>query len=221
LAAAPDTEDAEIRRRARELEARWKKQASDLRAPSHGIETRFRSARTAVENSLASRARAREAAVWTTLAAKERLCDELDRMALAGGTAIESRATDDARGRWEALPPLPRPWETRLLARRDAALAALAADGPTRDYASRIEQGNAKRREILLELEIALGIDSPAELKAQRLALQIGQLKRRFHGAERDAGPRDTLLAWCAEPGVADERDRLRCEKVFAAVARM
>jgi hypothetical protein len=30
----------------------------------------------------------------------------------------------------------------------------------------------------------------------------------------------ERLLAWCAQPGVADARDRHRCEGVFSAMER-
>jgi hypothetical protein len=84
----------------------------------------------------------------------------------------------------------------------------------------RIEGAGASRREILLELELLLGIECPAELQAQRRALQLKQLQERFQGAattgSNSAG--DRLLLWCAEPGVADARDRQRCERVFSAM---
>ena len=46
------------------------------------------------------------------------------------------------------------------------------------------------------------------------------QLRERFQSAasagEGTAGER--LLAWCAAPGVADMRDRQRCDRVFSAM---
>ena len=79
------------------------------------------------------------------------------------------------------------------------------------------------RREGLLELELLLGLDSPAEFQPQRLALQVKQLKERFRGAAAagadTAGER--LLAWCAQPGVADALDRQRCERVFSKMEKM
>ena len=65
-----------------------------------------------------------------------------------------------------------------------------------------------------------LGLECPPELQGQRRALQLKQLRDRFQGAApagaNNAGER--LLAWCAQPGVADARDRQRCEQVFAAM---
>jgi hypothetical protein len=76
------------------------------------------------------------------------------------------------------------------------------------------------RREMLIEVELLLGLECPPELKAQRRALQLKQLRERFQGAAptgaNSAGER--LLAWCAQPGVADALDRPRCERVFLAM---
>jgi hypothetical protein len=107
-----------------------------------------------------------------------------------------------------------------MLARRDGALRAVSEPAAATAHASRIEHGIAARREVLLELEIALGLDSPAELQPQRLALQVKLLRQRFQSAATPgagtAGER--LLAWCAEPGIADAGDRKRCERVCSGI---
>jgi hypothetical protein len=72
----------------------------------------------------------------------------------------------------------------------------------------------------LLELELALGLDSPAELQQQRLALQVKQLRDRFKNEATTGAntPVERLLAWCAEPGVTDASDRQRLQRIFAKV---
>ena len=67
---------------------------------------------------------------------------------------------------------------------------------------------------------MALGVESPAELKQERLARQVKLLTERFGGAAvNDAASRgERLLAWCAQPGVLDGRDRERRDRVFAAL---
>jgi hypothetical protein len=109
-----------------------------------------------------------------------------------------------------------------MVARRDAALSALSGEAAAADYASRIEHSVESRREILLGLEMSLGLESPAELQAQRLTLHVKQLRDRFQSAATagagTAGER--LLAWCAAPGVADVRDRQRCERAFSAMEK-
>jgi hypothetical protein len=69
---------------------------------------------------------------------------------------------------------------------------------------------------------MSLGLDSPPELKAQRLALQVKRLRDRFQSASAPGAhsAAERLAAWCAEPGVADAQDRERIARVFAAIER-
>ena len=105
-----------------------------------------------------------------------------------------------------------------MLARRDAALAALTDAAGAGKYRARMEQEAQARRHGLLELELLLGLESPAEFQQQRLALQVKQLKERFSsGAGAGAvSAGERLLAWCAQAGVADALDRQRFERILA-----
>ena len=109
-----------------------------------------------------------------------------------------------------------------MIGRRDAALRALGDEAAAAAHVMRIERGSESRQEMLLGLELLFGLESPPELQAQRRALQLKQLRERFQGAAttgaNSAG--DRLLLWCAEPGVADARDRQRCQRVFSAMER-
>ena len=109
-----------------------------------------------------------------------------------------------------------------MLARRDSALRALADESAAAAYLTRIERGTESRREMLFEVETLLGLECPPDLQAQRLALQVKHLRERFQGAAT-IGPStagELLLAWCAQPGVVDARDRQRCERVFSEMER-
>jgi len=223
LAHRTDGDEQEIRRSLRETQEQWKQRVGRSDVPP-GLESRFRNAARAVETMLSARARSREAAVWQTLAAKERLCEELDRMA---GANLEAEAVAGqaaaATERWAALPAVAAGWEKKLVARRDAALRALSDPAAAGEHAARIVQGRASRHDGLLELEMLLKLDSPPELQAQRLALQVKQLKERFSSAATGGArtPGDLLLAWCAQPGVADAQERQRCERIFSALEQM
>ena len=89
-------------------------------------------------------------------------------------------AAADVQDKWAALPPLPDAWEKQMAARRDSAVQALSDPASADDYRKRVEHGIETRREKLLELELALGLDSPAEFQKLRLALQVKQLRDRF-----------------------------------------
>ncbi len=49
------------------------------------------------------------------------------------------------------------------------------------------------------------------------------QLRQRFQSAATAGGGTagERLLAWCAEPGIADASDRKRCERVFSAIGKL
>lgn len=217
LAAVSDKSDQEVRRAVRALQDQWKDKAGSDPA-FRGLENRFRGARSTVEAALASRTRAKESAVWQTLAAKEKLCDELDRLvheAAAGDGAVQLE-------RWNALPALAGAAEQKMAARRDAAVHALGDASAADELRARMAQSVKPRLDILLELEVLLGLESPSEYQADRLAFQVKQLRDRFKSATT-AGPEqagDRLLAWCVLPGVVEPRDRGRVERIFTAVGR-
>jgi hypothetical protein len=219
LAAATDKDDQHLRRSLRELQDQWRQRSRASGPVPRAIESRFASAKTAVEAALAARARSREAAVWQTLAAKEKLCEELD-------SALRSHSqealADSATARWTALPALPAAWEKAMLERRDAALRALSDEGAAGVHLARIDEASEARREGLLRLEMQLGLECPLELQAQRFALQVKLLRDRFQSAAVAGAnsPGERLLAWCAQPGVVDPQDRTRCDRVFSAMER-
>src|SRR5262249_33670085 len=157
-----DKDEADVRRALRDLTQQWKQKARGADPALRGLETRFAKAKTAVDAALSMRARTRESAIWKTLAAKERQCEALD------GSVISREGVADAAqadGQWSALPALSGAWEKAMLARRDAALGALADEAAAGAYRARIESNSESRREMLLELEMELGIESPPELK--------------------------------------------------------
>ena len=107
-----------------------------------------------------------------------------------------------------------------MLVRRDAALLALSDASAAGKYLAGMERGAAARRESLLELELLLGMDSPAEVQQQRLALQVKKLKERFSSAASSGAltAAERLVLWCAQPGVADALDRQRSERILSRV---
>ena len=219
LALATDKEDEHLRRALRDLLGQWRQRARASYPVLRGLESRLTKAKTAVEAALAARVRTREAAVWQTLAAKERLCEELEGLLRSREGSADAVAALTAQ--WTGLPVLPGAWEKTMLVRRDAALRALADGTAAAAYLTQIERGAELRREMLLEVEILLGVECPPDLKVQRLALQVKHLRERFQNPTTGANTAGhLLLAWCAQPGVVDARDRQRGERVFAAMER-
>ena len=229
LSTAADKSDQELRRLSRELQDKWRAGSTGRPDPSqHALESRFRRAREAIEAAITGRARSREAVVWQSLAARERMCEALDRALVAGGDGADAGGDGAGilpEGEWEALPAISPAWDKKILGRRDAALAALAdsSGAAAASYRKRVDASASTRADMLLELEMALGLDSPPELNSQRLALQVRQLRNRFQGANAGGAnaPGERLVAWCAEPGVVSARDRERSTRIFAAIERL
>ena len=217
LALAPDKPEQHLRREVRDLEEQWTRRVRASDPALRALQSRFSNAKTAAEAALSARVRAREAAVWQTLAAKERLCEELDRL-LCSRSSISDAAAVHAQ--WTALPALAAAWEKAMIGRRDAALRALGDEAAAAAHVLRIERGAELRREMLLELELLLGLECPPDLQAQRRALQLRKLRERFQGAAASGASTngERLLAWCVQPGVADTRDRQRCDRVFSVI---
>ena len=218
--------DQEVRGALRDLQEQWKQKAGASGPDLRDLEARFGKGKVALEAMLSARARSREAAVWQTLAAKERLCEELDALVQAGGASApaETQSVETqppaAQERWAALAPLPAAWEKMMVARRDAALADRSEAAAAAKYLARMRQDAAMRREGLLELELLLGMESPPEVQQQRLALQVKKLRERFSSAASAGAVTapERLVAWCAQLGVADALDRQRFERILARV---
>jgi hypothetical protein len=84
-----------------------------------------------------------------------------------------------------------------------------------------MEESATSRHESLAELELSLGLQTPPQFQAERLALQMKKLRERFgKGDASNASDADRLLAWCAQPGVCDEVDRQRSDLIFSKIAR-
>jgi len=214
-------DDAEVRRARHEVQDQWRKAINESGPAPAPVEARFKSAVAGVDQLLRGRSRKSEAVTWQALLAKEQLCEELDARSLddAESDAIDA---ESIRQRWSELPALSADREKLMVARRDAALRALDDADAREDHADQIRDGAAARGDVLLELELMLGIPSPPDLQARRLAVQVKELRDRFKrtaSAAAESAP-DLLVRWCALPGVADARDRDRCEAIVARLAR-
>lgn len=95
----------------------------------------------------------------------------------------------------------------------------LADPGAADALKKSIDRTAGERRAVLLELELTLGLDSPKELQAERLALQVRQLKERFKtGTTTPETAGERYAQWCAMPGVVDATDRTRIERIVGAL---
>jgi hypothetical protein len=73
--------------------------------------------------------------------------------------------------------------------------------------AAALEDGLAKRRTLLIDLEIALGLPTPAAFSAARQQRQLEMLRGRFRSGQASAADPEQLLAqWYRVPAGADDQ---------------
>ena len=134
------------------------------------------------------------------------LCFALE-ASLSRGGVVASGADIDAlaegwRAQWQAAPRLARPLEQALTQRFETALVAI---GSSEGYLQHLQQQRARFDETLLEVEIALGLDSPPELARQRMQLQVALLQSSLKAGAATLSPQQQLLRLCALPALADQ----------------
>ena len=136
------------------------------------------------------------------------LCEQLEAAVEQPDAALET-LVDDVSHAWEASEvKVSSEIENLLVARRDEALAHLK-NGTKPDY----DANETLRRDLLIRMEVAAGIDTPAEDKARRMQYQLQHLQQGMTSAGIDDA-RQTLakldLQWIASgPVKTSVRDAL------------
>jgi hypothetical protein len=160
------------------------------------LEARYRAARDAASRRLREVADHAARARFDALIAAMRLCDERE---------AASEATPDLEARWSALADLPAAWNSAMQARWLGSARAKSQPLP----------------DTLLNLEVAVGIDSPAEFAAARRQLKMNALKFAMENRRTSAATPADIERWLLEAAATPRPDavsRARLEKIIAAV---
>jgi len=102
-------------------------------------------------------------------------------------------------------------------------LADLARKAPAVDGldAAALDEGLAKRRSLLIDLEIALGLPTPDAFSAARQQRQLEMLRGRFRsGPSSAADPEQLLTQWYQIPAAADEQLAARIETIVGTLTQ-
>jgi DNA repair protein SbcC/Rad50 len=186
---------SEIKRALAEADAAWRAGGTVARSEAARLDARYRAARDAATRRLGELAAGAAQARFDALIAATALCDEIE---------TSGAAPADLEERWNALRELPEAWKTRLEPRfRGAA------------------KPGENLRELLLRLEIACGIDSPAEFLAERQRLKLLALKNAMENRRPVANTPQDLERWLLDSAAAprpDESSRARLAAIIAAV---
>lgn len=180
----------EIKRAMNQLSAEWDASPPGARAHDDKLETLARNLREQARRRLDELRQVRQRARYELLAQKSALAERVEAAALAAEPteAVVAEVTQA----WRALPDLPGKIE-RILAKRLADASAITPE--------RLAAGRQTRESLLLDLEIALGLPSPADHAESRRERQLEQLQNHFGAASPpQSEPEEMLARWYATP---------------------
>lgn len=147
-------------------------------------------------------------APYQLMARKLALLEPIERAAAAGEAVDE--LLRQAETAWQALPRLAEKFE-QTLARRLA-----AASGAT---SISLAEGSQQRGELLLDMEIALGLGSPDADDTARRARQLQLLQQRFRKDQvAPADPHLLVTRWYATAALPDPAQQRRMDAILEAL---
>ncbi len=132
------------------------------------------------------------------------------------GAAATGQATDELARQvetaWQGLSRLPERFEQALARRRAAAANVTAAS---------LAEGSKRREEVLLDLEIGLGLGASDSGDAARRTRQLQLLQQRFRKDQAaPADPQLQIAQWYATPAVPDQSQQRRMDAILEALGR-
>jgi hypothetical protein len=203
---------SEIKRGLAEADAAWRASAEVARPQAAKLEARYRAARDAATRRVGELAAYALQARFDALIAAIALCDDIE---------TSGAQPADLEARWNAAQNLPDAWKTGLEARFRA---AGSNSGPLSAPPSASKSGARSSEslpELLLKLEVACGIDSPAEFLADRRRLKLRALKDAMEARRAVASTPQDVERWLLDAAATprpDESSRERLAKIIAAV---
>ncbi len=210
----------EIKRAMAEADAAWRACAEAARPQAVKLDARYRAARDAATKRISELAVHASQARYDALIAKMALCHERE------VTQDPDRAADeqasDLEARWNAIEHLPEAWNARLEGRfRGVGPSRTGSPPGTQSGSKSARNAGESLPDILLNLEVACGIESPAEFLADRQQLKIRALKSAMENRQTSVTTPADIEHWLLDAAAAprpDDVSRERLAKVIAAV---
>lgn len=203
-AALTDADEATIKHILARFRTDWEAARPAPRASADGLESRARDLQRRAQERLDTFHREKHRARFDLMARRAALAERIEASALAAEPLEPVLA--EARRHWDELPRLPGKTQS-LLDRRFA-----AASGATR---ATLAAGDAERKALLLDLEIALGLPSPEDFANLRRERQLSRLQDRFGaGPAQDTDTDALLVRWYATAALSDPVGEKRIEAV-------
>ena len=210
------TPAAEFKRVLAGVDAQWRQGVDVPRQQVASLDARFHAARQAAQQLLAGSAQRIRQARFDALTAKLALCEALEQGMAAdvdAGAGADAGALGDRAQQWAALAPLQPAWEEALAQRwqRSLAGAGTALPAPAADALDA----------VLLGLEVALEVASPAAFQAARRDMKLLAMKAALEGrpASREATVGvDGLMVTALLHAHPSTPQRLRLQTIIAAL---
>ena len=191
----PDSTAAQIKRAMAEADNAWRSGPRIHGPQGAKLEARWRSARDAASRRLREFADRAAQARYDALIVAMALCAERE----------AARESPELETRWNALADLPSAWNTTM----DTRFKGTSASKPQ------------ALPDTLLNLEVALGLESPPEFEAARRQLKMNALKFAMENRRTGAATPADIERWMLEAAATPRPDapsRSRLEKIIAAV---
>ena len=220
LASAPSAPD--IKRALTEAETAWRAAPEAPRPQAARLDARYRAAREAATRRLGELALHASQARFDALIAKMALCHERE-VAQDADRAITDEKAADLENRWQAVEHFPEAWKAKLEARfrGNSVSASSVSNVPSNSKAAKAAVESLP--DILLNLEVACGVDSPGDFLAARQHLKIRALKNAMEGRHTAVTTPADIERWMLDAAAyprADDVSRERLAKIIAVVRR-
>jgi DNA repair protein SbcC/Rad50 len=185
-----------------EVDKAWRQGGELPRGAGQALEPRYRAARDRAWTLVNQAQQQQWLTQCSTLASKLQLCTEREALAPA------APAQEALLARWAALPPLPAAWEQPLAQRWARAANSAGLSQPALE-------------DVLLRLEMALGLPATAQQQAARQQLKLRALKEAMEGRSATTdGPAQQLAWWqsALKQGELQPEQALRLQALLAAL---
>ena len=172
----------EFKRTLAEVDSEWQQGVDVPRHQVAPLDARFRAARQAAQHLLAGSAQRLRHARFDALLERLVLCELLEGLVIAADPAPSVTTTIDELGvRWAAATALQPAWEQALASRWQQV-------GGKAEIASAVHAGSALDS-VLLKLEAALNLASPADVQAARRDMKLRAMKAALEGRSANQAP--------------------------------
>jgi hypothetical protein len=211
-ALSPSSTAPEIKRAMAEADTAWRAAAEVARPQAARLDARYRAARDAATKRLGEIAAYASQARFDALIAALALCHERE---------IPGEQAADLEARWNAVENLPDAWKTKLEARFRGVGAQSGPQSGSATGSKSGAQSSESLPDILLNLEVACGIESPAEFLAARQHLKLRALKNAMEARRATVTTPEDIERWLLDAAAtpsSDESSRKRLARIIAAV---